>query len=56
MPGSEEKKLNSSLKVQADSIVYDLEDGVALNRKGAARELVFNALEVPLPKMYFILF
>ncbi len=43
--GSEERKLSSSLKSKADCFVYDLEDGVALNKKGTARELVFQALE-----------
>ncbi|TPX36614.1 hypothetical protein SmJEL517_g01152 [Synchytrium microbalum] len=45
VPGSDERKLNSSLKSKADCITYDLEDSVALNRKGQARQLVFNALE-----------
>jgi len=34
--------LRSSLKIQADSIVFDLEDGVAVGRKGAARSMVFE--------------
>lgn len=46
VPGSEERKIKSSLKSSADSIVYDLEDSVAFNRKGIAREMVFNTLEV----------
>ena len=29
----------------ADCLVYDLEDGVAHNRKNIAREMVFDALE-----------
>nr|CAG8504032.1 1633_t:CDS:10 [Entrophospora candida] len=45
VPGGEERKIKSSLKLNADSIVYDLEDGVAFNRKGDAREMVFNTLE-----------
>ncbi|KAI9015538.1 Pyruvate/Phosphoenolpyruvate kinase-like domain-containing protein [Hyaloraphidium curvatum] len=45
MAGSDDRKLQSSLKSAADTIVYDLEDGVAINRKGEAREKVFNALE-----------
>ncbi|CAG8820326.1 18698_t:CDS:2, partial [Gigaspora rosea] len=44
VPGSEERKIKSSLKVTADSIVYDLEDGVASNRKAIAREMIFDAL------------
>ena len=30
----------------ADSIVLDLEDGVPMDKKGKARQLVFDALEV----------
>ncbi|RHZ70266.1 hypothetical protein Glove_273g7 [Diversispora epigaea] len=45
VPGSEERKIKSSLNISADSIVYDLEDSVAFNRKGIAREMVFNILE-----------
>lgn len=45
VPGSEERKLKASLRLKADSIVFDLEDGVAMNRKGAARQMVFDALE-----------
>ncbi|TPX69297.1 hypothetical protein SpCBS45565_g02544 [Spizellomyces sp. 'palustris'] len=41
----DERKLNSSRKVTADSIIYDLEDSVPVNRKGTARQLVFQALE-----------
>ncbi|CAG8523722.1 11953_t:CDS:2, partial [Acaulospora colombiana] len=45
VPGSEERKIKSSLNISADSIVYDLEDSVSFNRKGVAREMVFNILE-----------
>lgn len=45
MPGSDERKLKSSLSLAADCLVYDLEDGVAHNRKNIAREMVFDALE-----------
>ncbi|CAG8711240.1 25821_t:CDS:10, partial [Dentiscutata erythropus] len=41
---SEERKIKSSLNVTADSIVYDLEDGVASNRKAIAREMIFDVL------------
>ncbi|KAI8926805.1 Pyruvate/Phosphoenolpyruvate kinase-like domain-containing protein [Entophlyctis helioformis] len=43
MTGSDERKLASSLKARPDSFIYDLEDSVALHRKGAAREMVFNS-------------
>ncbi|KAI8592031.1 Pyruvate/Phosphoenolpyruvate kinase-like domain-containing protein [Geranomyces variabilis] len=43
--GSDERKLNSSRKLVADSVIYDLEDSVPINKKGAARQLVLEALE-----------
>ncbi|KAG5460090.1 MAG: hypothetical protein BJ554DRAFT_7906 [Olpidium bornovanus] len=45
LPGSDEKKLKSSLDLTADTLVYDLEDGVPADRKGEARQLVFDTLE-----------
>jgi len=45
VPGSEDRKILASLRTNADSIVFDLEDGVAYNRKKEARTKVFNALE-----------
>ncbi|KAF9172704.1 hypothetical protein BGX20_005068 [Mortierella sp. AD010] len=45
VPGSDERKLKSSLSLSADCLVYDLEDGVSHNRKNIAREMVFDALE-----------
>ncbi|KAJ1995219.1 hypothetical protein GGI25_002134 [Coemansia spiralis] len=44
VPCSEERKIQKSFASAADCIMYDLEDGVSLNRKGQARELVLNAL------------
>ncbi|KAJ2745943.1 hypothetical protein GGI20_001758 [Coemansia sp. BCRC 34301] len=44
VPCSEERKIQKSLTSSADCIMYDLEDGVSLNRKGLARELVSCAL------------
>ncbi|KAJ2897069.1 hypothetical protein IWW38_001832 [Coemansia aciculifera] len=44
VPCSEERKIQKSLTSSADCIMYDLEDGVSLNRKGMARELVLSAL------------
>lgn len=40
VPGSEERKLAKVPGLRADSIILDLEDGVAPDRKDAARELV----------------
>ncbi|KAJ2557530.1 hypothetical protein EV175_001289 [Coemansia sp. RSA 1933] len=44
VPCSEERKIQKSFTSAADCIMYDLEDGVSLNRKGRARELVLEAL------------
>jgi citrate lyase subunit beta-like protein len=46
VPGSDDRKLQSALKLKADTIVFDLEDGVPLERKAEARQKVLNALEV----------
>lgn len=46
MPGSDERKIHKSITVGADCIVYDLEDSVSLNKKGSARHMVIDALEV----------
>ena len=44
VPGSEERKLKKSSEINADSVVLDLEDGVAFNRKEVARTMVLDAL------------
>lgn len=44
VPCSEERKIQKSLQTDADCLIYDLEDGVSLNRKGQARQLVQHAL------------
>lgn len=46
MPGSDERKIHKSISVEADCIAYDLEDSVSSNKKGAARYMVIDALEV----------
>ncbi|KAJ1921739.1 hypothetical protein H4219_000472 [Mycoemilia scoparia] len=46
VPSSDESKIKKSLGIEVDSIIYDLEDGVPVNRKGQARELVTNALNL----------
>ena len=46
VPGSDERKIYKSISVGADCIVYDLEDSVSLNKKGTARHMVIDALEV----------
>jgi len=44
MPGDDLKKIQKGISVGVDSIVMDLEDGVALNRKDAARATIATAL------------
>ena len=46
VPGSSDKMLVKSRKLEADTIVFDLEDSVAEHRKGAAQRMVFDALQV----------
>ena len=46
VPGSDERKIHKSISVGADCIVYDLEDSVTVNKKGTARHMVIDALEV----------
>ncbi len=43
MPGDDLKKIQKGISVGVDSIVMDLEDGVALNRKGEARATIAAA-------------
>eukprot|EP00934_Nitzschia_sp_Nitz4_P001443 Nitzschia sp. Nitz4//scaffold27_size158506//97333//98340//NITZ4_002608-RA/size158506-processed-gene-0.22-mRNA-1//1//CDS//3329545512//1443//frame0 len=45
VPGSEERKIQKAAGLSADSIVLDLEDGVALDKKDVARELVSKSLQ-----------
>ena len=44
VPGSDERKILKAQTLLADSIVLDLEDGVAYDRKDDAREIVRNTL------------
>eukprot|EP00127_Corallochytrium_limacisporum_P002117 Clim_evm11s108 gene=Clim_evmTU11s108 len=44
VPGSEQKKLDKAKVINADAVVLDLEDGVSLNKKAEAREMVQAAL------------
>ncbi|WFD37483.1 uncharacterized protein MJAP1_000427 [Malassezia japonica] len=44
VPGSSERMLVKSHSAPADTLVYDLEDSVAEHRKGAAQEMVLQAL------------
>lgn len=44
MPGDDWKKITKALTLGVDSICMDMEDGVAANRKGQARETIARAL------------
>ena len=44
MPGDDQKKIQKGISLGVDSIVMDLEDGVALNRKAEARATIAAAL------------
>ncbi len=44
MPGDSRRKIEKSLTLEVDSICMDLEDGVALSQKAAARATVTQAL------------
>jgi citrate lyase beta subunit len=44
MPGDDRRKIEKGATIGVDSIIMDLEDGVALNQKTAARETVAAAL------------
>ncbi len=44
MPGDDLKKIQKGISLGVDSIVMDLEDGVALNRKAEARAAIAKAL------------
>lgn len=44
MPGDDLKKIQKGITLGVDSIIMDLEDGVALNRKVEARTTIANAL------------
>ncbi|MBE7473032.1 MAG: hypothetical protein DPW09_00080 [Anaerolineae bacterium] len=44
MPGDSMRKINKGVQINVDSLILDLEDGVAFNRKEAARQTVVEAL------------
>ena len=44
MPGDSMRKISKAANMEVDSIVMDLEDGVALNRKDEARQTIGEAL------------
>lgn len=46
VPGDSLRKLSKAVQLEADSIIMDLEDGVAFNRKETARQIVVEALEM----------
>ncbi len=44
MPGDDRRKIEKGAALGVDAVIMDLEDGVALNRKAAARETIRAAL------------
>jgi citrate lyase beta subunit len=44
IPGDAQRKIDKAPTIDADALIFDLEDGVALNRKQAALETVAHAL------------
>jgi len=44
VPGDSLRKIEKSLSLEVDTVILDLEDGVALNRKESARQTVAQAL------------
>ncbi len=44
MPGDDRRKIEKGAALDVDAVIMDLEDGVALNRKAAARETITAAL------------
>lgn len=45
MPGDSRRKIEKGAAMSVDSIIMDLEDGVALNNKPAARQIIAAALQ-----------
>ncbi len=45
MPGDSMRKIKKAIQLPADSIIMDLEDGVAVSQKDVARQTVVEALE-----------
>ena len=45
MPGDEMRKIQKAITLGVDCICMDIEDGVAMNRKQAARETIVQALQ-----------
>ena len=54
VPGYDERKIEKSLASEADAVVLDLEDAVALNRKDEARETVVRVLRSGPGKPVFV--
>lgn len=45
MPGDDRRKIEKGAGLSIDSVIMDLEDGVALNQKAAARDTILDALQ-----------
>lgn len=44
LPGDDRRKIEKAITTSPDSIIMDLEDGVAVNKKAEAREVVLRAI------------
>ncbi|CAH1109307.1 unnamed protein product [Psylliodes chrysocephalus] len=49
VPGSDERKINKIASLNADCVALDCEDGVALNKKDEARDIIRKKLEHIIP-------
>ncbi|GAX90113.1 HpcH/HpaI aldolase/citrate lyase family protein [Effusibacillus lacus] len=54
VPGNNERRLEKAKDLQADVIIYDLEDAVALSEKDKAREMVRQAIGNNSEKIHFV--
>jgi citrate lyase subunit beta/citryl-CoA lyase len=54
VPGNNERRIEKAKGLNADVIIYDLEDAVALNEKETAREMVRNTLQQNQDRVKFV--
>jgi citrate lyase subunit beta/citryl-CoA lyase len=54
IPGNHQRRLDKAQELQADVVVYDLEDAVPVTEKEKAREMVRRALETNRGKTQFV--
>jgi citrate lyase subunit beta/citryl-CoA lyase len=53
-PGDDRRKIEKALAAGADAVTLDLEDAVAYSQKDAARNMVREVLQKPVPQTVFI--